>query len=158
MLSNLLVKSNIIQYCSDTSLARLTAQDLYSVGERTYRKFFDERVRCYPSNTLPTRVQNQEWDARLFWGDEHITMEHEDRSTWAYNLAEEVLKVWSNIKQDLNMEKCIELLWIIEQVTESVLLEALMVVEVELTQYALTHGYDRQSLISRIASLTEDTY
>lgn len=153
MLSNLLIKSNIIESCSNRSLSKLSAIDLYSVGERTRRYFFDERIRHSGKESLPTSKQNQEWDARLSWGDRTISLGDEGRNTWVNKMTYQVKENWQEIRQDMNIEIGIELLWIIMKSRELQQDKVLNEIEKEIRSYLSNNGYDQNAQDARIASL-----
>jgi len=123
MLSNLLVKSNLIEEkLSNECLARISALELHSIDDRlpVRRKFFDESTRHNPNYILPTEKQNKEWDARLFWGDKKVSMEDEERRIfWLDELAAEVFPDWKKCRQKLNLEEAYEWGWLCLQLEKN---------------------------------------
>jgi hypothetical protein len=122
MLSNLIVKSNLIEKLSNECLARISALELRTIDDRlpVPRKFFDESTRHNPNHILPTEKQNKEWDARLFWGDKRVSMEDEGRRIcWLDDLAAEVFPNWERCCQKLNLEEAFEWEWLCLQLEKN---------------------------------------
>jgi len=122
MLSNLVVKSNLIEELSNECLARISALELRSIDDRlpVRRNFFDERTRHNSSYILPTQKQNKEWDARLFWGDKRVSMEDEERRIcWLDELAAKIFPDWENCRQKLSLEEALEWEWLCLQLEKN---------------------------------------
>jgi hypothetical protein len=118
MLSNLVVKSNIIENCADEALERLSAIDLHSVSVRNplIGRFFDERSR-HLGFRIPTKIQNEQWTARLFWGDKTVSLEDADRgNAWIRNKADEIVPLWKQLKGNIDIEYAKEWLWFCSKV------------------------------------------
>lgn len=134
-------------------MAKISAIDLHTVGERTRRHFFDQRTRYSGKDPLPTMKQNQEWDARLFWGDRTISLVDEDRYNWVITMALNIKENWNELRQNMNIELGIEMLWVI---MKSQLLQQdsdLDLIEKEIMLYFYSNGFDKNALEARIASL-----
>ncbi len=119
MLSNLLVKSNLIECFRDEVLVRLSAMDLSSISKDNPRmgNFFDQRTRFMGMRKVPTQVQNAQWTARLFWGEQTVSLQDDGRaSVSVHNLANEVIKEWSTARSKLDIETAKEWLWLCAQI------------------------------------------
>lgn len=122
MLSNLMIKSNVIEKFDDKTLVRLSALDLYSISERNPNRghFFDERTRYLCLGLLPTKKQNDEWTQRLFWGYRSVSLRDEKRKIkWLEELAEELIPRWLDKQATLDLEVSKEWLWFCAQLEVS---------------------------------------
>lgn len=117
VLSNLGVKSNIVESLREDVLERLSAIELYSVCNRRpqFPNYLDERVRR-KNYGLPTARQNQAWTQRLFWGSKEVSLGDEDRwKRWLEDTIGQVLERWERRKTNLTSEYAFELLWLMVQ-------------------------------------------
>lgn len=116
MLSNLLVKSNVVHKDEyQDKLANLSAMDLRSVHER-HRLL---PISFDPGHGTLTPRQKEEWLASYFFGDEKVSLSEDNRLTsWIKELRAEYIKKGSLREKDLNEEVAFEWLWLLEKSKE----------------------------------------
>lgn len=119
MLSNLHIKSNLIESFGDEVLIRLSAMDLSSISMTNplMGNFFDQRSRYMGISKVPTHEQNAQWTARLFWGDRTVSLRDDERSLVSVQaLATEVIPEWAIARSRLDLETAKEWLWLCVQI------------------------------------------
>lgn len=159
MLSNLRIKSNLIESFSEEVFVRLSAMDLYSIYKTNpfMGNFFDQRSRYMGMSKVPTPEQNVQWTARLFWGDQKVSLQDEARlSTSVQDLATEVLTEWVTARSRLDLETAKEWLWLCTQVNIHGSQHAAewRHIEKEIRDYLVTReGYDDLAINELIRAL-----
>ncbi len=122
MLTNLTVRSNLIENCrtpeccrslglpGPAPLARLSAMDLHELSllNPMWPKYLDVNVMERCPHGLPTFEQREQWRNHLFYGDSTITLSRErEQHSWLTAARELCLK-WPEIRQQLTLEVALE--------------------------------------------------
>jgi len=116
MLSNVAAKANVLPMKTyQEELAHISAIELHDIYERCplLGISFD------PARATLTPQQQEEWKARLFWGDSSVSLADDNRKAkWLITTAQEVLRSWTEVRTFMDVEDAIEWLWLCTRVLD----------------------------------------
>jgi hypothetical protein len=142
MLSNLSVRSNLIENCLTPAdyinrkkmgtppLTRITARDLHELSCLNpigLSNIFDKETLKSKSSGLPTTEQLRQWEKYLFYGDKTVSLAQQQRliQCW-YTAAEYLIMNWDQIREKLDLEISLESLCIILATRKYLTVESLL--------------------------------
>jgi len=118
MLANVALRCNTTGDNYQGVFPHLSALDLDDIRRRC--PMLDIVLNPNDPHCTLTEQQRAEWTARLFWGDNEISMHCEDRRhRWVFSLLKRLAPSWHEEKHSLDVERAVEWAWLTEQVLMS---------------------------------------
>jgi hypothetical protein len=151
VISNLKVRSNLLPAETyQRNFPNLSAMDLRSIHDRC--RFLP--ISFDPSKLTLTSKQCAEWDARLFWGDNTVSLSDGDREMhWILELGEVCMRQWETLKLEIDVEEAFEFLWVLSVLKKRNLLSTENEhIENELEELLLGREYTRGEIKERLNS------
>ncbi|MBT4511180.1 MAG: hypothetical protein HOC20_03070 [Chloroflexi bacterium] len=150
MLTNLKVKSNLLpgrHY--QERFDQLSAMELRSIKDRLPLM----HISFTPGRYSLTPKQAAEWDARLFWGDETVSMKTGDMATkWVRDLVHQGVQNWKEYRKNLRKELAFEWLWLFEELRaiDGEIPREIEAIIGELTKFLLDRNYSEPTIRQRL--------